>query len=474
VLFLQNRRVPTLRLTSRCLRSESGRTRLKFSLEFDAATSEELVAALFCLALSTARSEETGLWLRSTDGLNNDRCGCVKRVAVFCAGVVLVLMLVWLGRAWRIGQLVHRADSALVIDDDPEVAERESRRLLDWDNDHSQGLLIHGVALFRQQRFDEAIEFLKRVPDTSEFGQEADAALARSLMHLHRYGEAETQLRSCLKQNPSDQSLQSLYFSLLLQTMRSQEAIHAYEAVLNESPADASRLIELLNVQAEPVPARRRQMAILTHCRNPEEEPNALAALGRTSALLGSPTAAEGYFRKAVAADPENRRILLWAADFFLSQGQGVQARAILDQCERVSKGGTQVEAWCRAEYTRLQAEIAARVGDLQEALDLVTESLLKRPSGRGLALKAEVLRRMGRLVEAEDATAALAEFGQADIRLVELHATVRSGTLTGELCTALSDTLRRLGRDRQADAWAAVAASLHRSPPSALSDRGA
>jgi tetratricopeptide (TPR) repeat protein len=394
----------------------------------------------------------------------------VKRVLVCLAGLSVLLILARLGIAWRVGQLVHRADSALVIDDDPIRAEQESKLLLSWDKAHPQGLLIQGVALFRQQRFEEAIDWLNRIPHDSGFKQEADQVLSRALLRLHRYGQAETQLRESLTRNPTDQLLQYLLFTLLLETLRIEEAIELYESHLNGTDADVPRLMELLKVQAEPVPARHRQQQIINHCATLDREPNALAALGRTSTLLGDANAAESYFRRAVAAAPEDQRILLWASGFFLSQGQDEQARVILKHVSTGEDSGSTIQAWCDAEHMRLQAEIAAIEGDLQNSLDLVNRSQLSRRTGRAFSLKAELLRRMGRLEDAEEATAELAEFGKADIRLIELHAAVQSQPITEELCVELSNTLRRLGRGRQADAWAKVAVTVHRSATSTLS----
>ena len=389
----------------------------------------------------------------------------MRRGVVLTAGlVVAVLILARCGISWHVGKLLKRADSALLIDDDPELAERTSKELLDWDNDHPQGLLIHGVALARQGHLEQALDFLQRVPDGSPFRKDAETTIGTALIRLHRYRQAEAQLRANLARDSSDDSARSELFSLLLLTMRVEEAIHLYEVGLTGTQQDIPRLTELLKILAETAPARRRRDGIRKYCRNLEGEPDALAALGQTSALLGEPEEAEKYFRQAIDADPGNQRILIWAAEFFLSQGEESAARAILHHCSPPSGLTTPPDKRRYAEYQRIQAELSLKDGNLEAALDSVESSLEAWPYGPAFSLKADILRQVGRASEALEAMAELSALGQADLKMIRLHTAAQMEPVTPELCAELSASLSRLGRGRQAEAWASIGVQLRKS----------
>lgn len=373
----------------------------------------------------------------------------------------LVLYAAWRSFAdWRLESLRRTADRELLVLQQPEAAEGLARKLLWYDSDHDQGLLILGVALNWQKRFEESIPYLERVPEESEFRSEAELSLASSLLNLGWYRRSESIAVNHLASNPDNSLMQEFLTLLYKQTLRLPDVIRVYEAQLEGTVADQVTLRALLDVMAGKV-SSNAVIEKLQECKRHHEEPDVMAALGRASVLQGDLKNAASSFKRALELDPASLRIILWACDFYLSTGQSELAESWLDRVDENAVSPTHQTQWACAEYWRLRAMIADLNDARPEALRYCDTSLEFLLQPETLSLKAGVLRKMNRADDASAISKQLERYGALDFELLKLATELRAQPITLEHATRASQALEELGYRRQAASWKAIAELL-------------
>lgn len=387
-----------------------------------------------------------------------------RRRVVWCglvAGILIGFYLGWwLFSDWRAESLRRDADRELLVHQRPEAAEEIARKLLWYQPDHDQGLLILGVSLNWQKRFEESIPFLERVRSESEFRPEAELSLASSLLNLGWYRRSETIAASHLASNPDNSLMQGLLIRIYRQTIRLPDVVRVYESQLRGTAADEATLRSLLDVLAGKV-SPSAVIEKLEQCPRRRQEPDVMAALGQAAVLQGNLTSAADSFELALELDPTSPRIILWASDFHASSGQVHLAESLLKRIdERIVSPSLQTP-WNCAEYWRLRAVIDDHQDRINAALEHCNASLQYRIQPETLSLKAGLLRKLKQPVEASETSAQLAAHGSHDFELLKLATELRAQPITLEHATRASTALEGLGYRRQAASWDAIADQL-------------
>lgn len=387
-----------------------------------------------------------------------------RRRVVWCglvAGILIGFCLAWaIFSDWRAESLRRAADRELLVHQRPEVAEEIARKLLWYEPDHDQGLLILGVSLNWQKRFEESVPFLERVPSASKFRREAELSLASSLLNLGWYRRSETIAIKHLESNPDNSLMQELLIRIYRQTLRLPDVIRVHEAQLRGTAADEPTLRSLLDVLAGNV-SPSAVIEMLEQCPRKRQEPDVLAALGRAAVLQGDLTSAADSFNLALELDPESLRIILWSSEFHASTGQMQLAESLLNRVDESVVSPSLQTQWNCAEYWRLRAVIDDHHDRLPAALEHCNSSLQYLIQPETLSLKAGLLRRMNRTDDASETSKQLATYGSLDFEILKLATELRAQPITLEHANRASMALEGLGYRRQAASWNVIADQL-------------
>jgi tetratricopeptide (TPR) repeat protein len=365
----------------------------------------------------------------------------------------------------QVRRALKEADAELLTLQRYDLAETDARRLLWYQPDHAQGLLILGVALSKQKKFTEAISSLERVPTDSPFHSEAVVTLCESLLGDGQYRRSDLLLQNALKTYPDNSVLRSMLYELHKSTFRIREAIEILEQGLRYTPADERTLRTLLEIQTEVVSPEAVTRKLLRDCPRWRNEPDVLAALGYASIKLGAVENAERYFGQALHLDPTNPRIQLWCSDLYLSMDQVDMARTLLQSFDEAEESMHTPGNWIHSEYWRLKSILLEREGDAELALKYCNESLRLYQQPECLSLKAGILRKLSRPDQAEATSRQLIQLGKLDFELLKLGSGQSRISLSPELCEQLGIVFSGLGRHSQAKAWHTMAKHLSGNP---------
>lgn len=379
-----------------------------------------------------------------------------------CAVVILCLgFLGWFWfSSWRSASLLRKADLELLVHHRYDVAEELARKLLWYQPDHSQGLLILGISLNRQQEYVESISYLEQVDADSEFRFEAEVTLASSLLNSGYLRRCEDVLVDHLETEPENIQAQDLLIVLYKQTLRIPEAIQVYESRLRGGPDDELTLRTILDLLVGSVSTSAVADRLLASPRY-QVEADALAALGQIAVLKGNAENAKSNFSKALALDSACYRIILWSAAFHTSSGDLDRGDDLLGRCDEREISASHQTPRIRSEYWRLRALIADSNNDLIAALGHCETSLNELPQPETLSLKAGLLRKLNRLEEAKATARQVSHLGHLDFELLKLGTELRSKPVTAEEARQVSAILKGLGYPKQSAAWSRIAESL-------------
>ena len=137
----------------------------------------------------------------------------------------------------------------------------------------------------------------------------------------------------------------------------------------------AKALLQLAEMQrgGQAESARQCQQKFLQVLATFPDDPEVLAGLGAVSAVLQEPQAAEKYWLRALAAHPDDEKVILQLAQFYHWKKNTVQANLFLKKSLELNSWN--VEMWGR------YAQILADAGDWPAALEAAEKGLEIDPS---------------------------------------------------------------------------------------------
>ena len=387
---------------------------------------------------------------------------------LICAGIGLCC-----GLYQACGAYIRRSARADVADaeaclqrNDP-IAAAEAVSLLLWfDPTNMDALLIQGLSLYIQQKFEESIAVLEQIPlDSAQF-ESSGQVLARSLVLDNQFEDAEDVLRHYLARFPHADSARDELVQLYVQQLRKPEAIELLRARLRLLPGDVSGLPGLLrlHVQADS-PERAIQHLSAVNQQQPGQA-SVVLALARSHALTGNLSEAARYFDEAVVLRPGHAATSVQAAEFCVSQGDTVGAsklllREQLDQFEAVDGGDSEARYWY------VKARLHLLLSEKDEALEAITRSLEKFPAEIAyLSFRGDVLRQLGKVSEAAAVSRRAGELSLARRRLFLLEKELDLTKPDRMQCEEIADLMEILMNHDEAHRWR-LAAQLDREAAS-------
>lgn len=186
--------------------------------------------------------------------------------------IVAAAVGVWaLVVAWKRGaisrvstdELLRDARRALQKSDFPR-AESLARDVLKRQPDSSSAMIIAAKAGVGLKRFDDALEFLQRVPDTSEEFVSANESATELLVYgLHRHSDADELFQKLVRDSPAEVNFLRLYARFLRHTARRSEATPLLFQLIRLERQTQEELIYFgsLDIGADPVPPNLDQLA---------------------------------------------------------------------------------------------------------------------------------------------------------------------------------------------------------------------
>lgn len=384
--------------------------------------------------------------------------------------LVILLVPAWQSFCeFRSKQLLKNADLELLTLQRLELVEDSARKLLWYSPENDQGKLILGIALYRQGKYLDSVNWLETVNEASNYRAEADTVIGESLLGLGKFRQCENHLSDSLSRYPDNNTSRKLLYKLYMRTLRIDEAVETLEGMLHGTTDDLPTLTELVKTLSGTVSPGKVFSDLLHACPHWDREPGVSAALGKAAILQGMPEDALRYMTHATEMAPENKRISLWNNALLLASGETEQAGDLLDRWSPEDKPDSQHEKWIHSEYWKLKSTISQRQGNISQALEYSNKSLLHIRQPEALALKAGLLRRLSRNAEAEDVSGQLVELGKLDFELLKLNSELSTGSFGIEQYRRIGQVLSNLGYTRQARSWRAIAESISQNRAPAI-----
>jgi len=162
----------------------------------------------------------------------------------------------------------------------------------------SRALLLQGLALKEQRKFDEAVEALEQSSKLDPTAVETQSVLGRVYLSKRDFAKAVPLLSEAAKREPGNVDFVDAHLTALVSSQQYEDALKAVEAANAKFPASA-------------------RIAYL---------------YGRVTDALNRAADAESHYKRALAADPELVEAKFYLARLYLSQKRLDEARAPLEE----------------------------------------------------------------------------------------------------------------------------------------------
>lgn len=232
-----------------------------------------------------------------------------SRRRAFPALIVVTVIAIAAAWVWHsmtappasVALLLRQARRSL-LEEDYQSARSFCQQILQQDADHAQALLLAGEAAMKDQQFDDALQYFRRIPPSdSEDSIAAQLAAAEVLRATGRIGEAESGYRELIRLRPAHAiAHERLAFILDLQGRRWESIPHLLEQ-LRQDQISFSCLIRLgTRDSAIPFPEE------LERIRKANHDPAAVKLADAVSLLAHQETKdAQPLLRDAIQLNPE-------------------------------------------------------------------------------------------------------------------------------------------------------------------------
>lgn len=339
----------------------------------------------------------------------------------------------------------------------------ELRWLLWFHPRHSTARLLEGLAFRQSGDLKSALRSFSGVGTEAPEATVAQLQTALILVQESRLQEAEALLRRVVQRTDDPEALHELQW-LLFNQFRLRELEALLEDQYQRHPERQELLRHLLLSELKnPVPQEGLGYLLAVDKQQPGQ-PMIQRALGFCRWRMGAIDAARNHFEQALAAVDENLQpaeaaeIRTTVAEFLIEQGAVAAAAKICPV--PVTQAAAPLEIDDR--MWAIQARIEEAQGHFPVALDLVEKAVKKRPFElRYIQMKGALLRRLGRVKEADEAFHQAQEFEGSQMQLTELALGQDLEHPSPALCRQFSGLLRLRGRDLQSRGWAQLAETL-------------
>ncbi|NBC48508.1 MAG: PEP-CTERM system TPR-repeat protein PrsT [Gammaproteobacteria bacterium] len=197
--------------------------------------------------------------------------------------------------------------------------------------DHPQVLARAGAIAFEQDSPREAVDRFQRALEQAPNDRYITRALAQAQLKAGDAAAAVETLSDWLERVPNDDGMRMLQANLLLQLGRDQEAVDAFQQLLNngqENPVVLNNLAWLLRDTDPKEAIRLAEQAVKAE----PESGQILDTKGVIELKLGRHASAVESFRRALALSPGIPSIRLHLAEALIAEGERKDAREELNQ----------------------------------------------------------------------------------------------------------------------------------------------
>jgi tetratricopeptide (TPR) repeat protein len=391
-----------------------------------------------------------------------------RRILAVTAGLVAMGLLGSIGLKAYVqsmsDQLVKQGDRSLVVDHAPQEAEKMARWVLRFTPDHHDALLLLGVSLNRQNRYDEAVDVFESAKHSVDFSPDAAYARAACLMLSGRYEDAEVELVTLLESLPHHDDARNLLRQLLEKTYRFHDAAALVQNRFRNQPDDLRYLTECLKVSVA-FPLGQAVVPELSdfNKRHPAQ-PTVIAGLARAHWLKGNIAESAALFNELLKLDELTPGQLAWAAEFWVEAGDIDKAQVAAARMDVVAKLQEHPDH-IKAQAESARASLASSQRNFSDAELHLTRAISLAPDHAEYYLRRADIRRRLRKVDAaiEDTTSGK-QTARTSEELRRRSGRIELGELTPEICrevATLYTQRRQQGSQELSNAWLELADAL-------------
>lgn len=355
------------------------------------------------------------------------------------------------------------AEQYLVEQEDAVRAEELVRKLLFFEPDNAEALVLLGIALNRQERFEEAIQVFEQVPQSSESALEAAYALSACQMLVGRYRDAEAVLKSLIAEHPDYHDAREMLRKLLVKTFRSQDAERLILERFHRRPEQLNYLPGCLSASvAFPLPLGTARELAEFNDRYPGQAV-LVAALAQEYRLNGDTSKADKLFHASIDLPDTSLINIAWAAEFWTETGNWEMAQTAIDRAEKLLKTDDATPDR-KALVASVQASLHVHGGRYEKARDCLTTAISLCPDcPQYFSRRSAVHRRVKAPVDAASDARQAMLLGDCEAQLRALSTRIDRGELTPEICAEVSRYLSMQGNAEMSAAWKRFGAGLRR-----------
>ncbi len=391
-----------------------------------------------------------------------------RKILAVTAGLVAMGLLGSIGLKAYVqsmsDQLVKQGDRSLVVDHAPEEAEKMARWVLRFTPDHHDALLLLGVSLNRQSRYDEAVDVFESAKHAVDFSPDAAYARAACLMLSGRYEDAELELMTLLERLPHHDSARNLLRQLFEKTYRFHDAAALVQNRFQNQPDDLRYLTECLKVSVA-FPIGQTVVPELSdfNKRHPAQ-PTVIAGLARALWLKGKIAESGAQFDELLKLDDLTTGQLAWVTEFWIEAGDIDKAQMAADRMDATAR--LQVTAdHIKAQADSARASLASSQGNFADAELHLTHAISLSPDQAEYYLRrADIRRRLRKVDAAIEDTNCGKQAARTSEELRRRSGRIELGELTPEICrevATLYKQRRQQGSQEMSNAWLKLADAL-------------
>ena len=358
---------------------------------------------------------------------------------------------------------IKLAEQFLVEQEDPVRAEKLVRKLLFFEPKNGEALVLLGIALNRQERFEEAIQVFEQVPESSESAVDAAYALSACQMLIGRYQDAESVLESLIAEHPDYDAAREMLRKLFVKTFRSKDAERLILERFRRRPAQLNYLPECLRASVAFPLTLGTELELAEFNDSYPGQAVLVAALAQEHRLNGDTSKADELFRESIELPDAPLINIARAAEFWTETGNWEMAQRAIDRAEKLLKTDD-VSPDREALVASVEASLHMLGGRYEEARDCLTTAVSLCPDcPQYLSRRSAAHRRINDPEAAsKDAEQAML-LGDCVSQLRGLSKRIDRGELTPEICAEVSRYLSMQGGTEMSTAWKRFGAGLRR-----------
>ena len=373
---------------------------------------------------------------------------------LLAVGLIAIIGCVYAYAIQDIDRTLKRADRYLTINNQPEDAEALARRVLFLDPSNAEAAVVLGTSLNQQQKFKEAIEAFRKVPNTSDLFPEASYGASACLMFDGQYSEAESLLKSLLESHPHFDSARELLRTLYVRTFRVGDALHLVTSRLRLQPDDLTYLPVVLKTAADFPLGLGIEHELAEYNQQFPNQPVVIAALARAYWLKGETAEAARHFHELMELPAPPFLSVVWATQFWIENGDLPKAQTALKLVESTLKTESvlphQESAACAA-----RAAMASSNRSYEKAQEHLNMAIRLDPSDpANYSKRATIRRRLGDKSGAAEDTVSAMRLGASIEELRRLASRVKNGEVSPQICQEVADQLAKQGNQELSSAW--------------------